>query len=1094
MFIPGCGCCGGGKCAVCALCDSPCLKLNVSGYETAEGTPSNCSEIEQLTKQDIILRRGETCEVTIAASVSDKLGAGAKLSATLGTSEDGSYKYLSGVTVDASGSNYSPEAAFAYSLKCSSGGCNVAPNVLLSAGRVQPILTATINQSSPASGYGASLSPVLTAIATDEGVETWGVGSVAVTSPGTKYRDNEPVTFSDAKSKTILAASATVRVPRTQPSISGYIEDSSRYAQIKINLEPATYPDGVWWETKGATITYQYGTFDVDQSVTFYPSSNSVYRPETGAVSAHVQTIDENGAIASLFVSDAAYYQTDGSIASVTVSDAGEYYRGGGIKSAEVVASGKFYPINPCVYTGGAGNANGGSFLCAACPENAGTGVVATLTLGAEQALLTVAAGSKGLLSATTSMDGKSCDGLSFTSGALTASVSSVACTDDAPGGGGNPRRKRDFCDGQMPDQITLSLSGMGPVFGFASRGGLQTTPQGWCSDGAGGVGEMATLGNVFCGECGPEDGLVLRSGGTGSGIYGYLMSLITQDGSAVLDLVPGPCGSWTYQGMLPVPPSVSWTNGYPANVSCNGEPGVPVQVAITPVGLQTTVGISAPTKGGEPATAEVTSVSGAGAIGGVTLNDGGSGYAVEIIDREQPSMTVTLSGGTGTGAVLSATLTQFGTGSAAYWYVSAVTVTNGGAGYAGTETVVFTPEAGTTVESGAYAYIVTGRVAPTVTATAPGGTGASLSVTLAAGTSEWTGLDVWRVSAVSVTSGGTGYTDGAAVTFAVTDGVQFNGAYATIATGREEPTVIATAYGGTGAVLTPTLTQSGDTWSVSGLAITNAGTGYAEWDSIDFPTTDTTVSAGYAYVTGVNGSGEITSVTIYNGGQYYKSTGVIESVAIESYNGGEYYKSTGVIESVVVGSEFDPGGGVYYKLVPTGEVDADTPTVWFSSKTGSGATATATVDTDLESETFGKITGISVTSGGTGYKPGGGGWLCTVSGVGAHLAIKDSNLPATTAVEGDPIPCTDFESYYTTISERVTTDPCPTSLLSKAYKFSVTLGTDPFGGLPADQEASDGMVFCSRRAGFDSLYGYAHQHTFFDFGNGDITCTLAPA
>jgi hypothetical protein len=639
-----------------------------------------------------------------------------------------------------------------------------------------------------------------------------------------------------------------------------------------------------------------------------------------------------------------------------------------------------------------------------------------------------------------------------------------------------------------MPEQITLSLSGMGPVFTFISQGGIQQGPSGWCSDGEGGVGEPATMGNVFCGECGPEDGLVLRTGGGSGGIFGYTIGIIQQDGSAVLDLMSSGCDSWLYQGYLPVPPWATWTSGSPVSVYCNGELGTPVSVSISRTAVDTTVTISPPANGGgQAATAVVESISNSGAVESVTLTDGGSGYAAEIINRAQPSVAASVSGGSG--AVLSVTLSQNGAGQNATWSVASVTVTSGGTGYAGGAVVTFTPEQAAVTASAAFAQVIVDRLEPTVTASATGGSGAALAVTLSQGLDWWSNQVYWYVDSVAVTNGGTGYANGSQVVFTVTDGQASYPAFATITTGVEEPTVSATVYAnGTGATITPTITQSGNRWSVSSAAITAAGSGYAQGDYIEFTSSDSVESAGYAIVASVNGSGGITGLTIYSGGSYFRDNGIIEGVSVSS--GGSYFKSTGIIQSVQV---YD--GGSYYKPVPTGQVITDTPTVWFSSSTGFGATATATVDSTLGSPTFGKVTAINVDSGGTGYKPGGDGWLCTISGVGNHLAIRQSPQPIATAVAGDPVPCTDFEDRYTYITERITTAACPSSLVSKSYKFSIKISTDVFATLPSDQDASDGMAFCSRRQNFDSwLNLWSHEHTFFDFGNGDIQCSLSPA
>lgn len=1086
----GCVCVDGRcvpACQPCLNCDPACLTMTFSGFD--HGT-DNCNECKFLDDTTFVLKRPATSPPSIVLSVSDPTGSGATLAGTLTIQGDNSYTVTKIAVTNGGGGYTNPTLTVSTTsgVQCKQVQ---ATFTLKTTPPVQSFALTAPNGSGSLVGANGSWASI-TLEGGQQAFTITKLGSFNNGFPGTGYVVGDTATLDvrpSVERTAVAVEAATVsidRVDRVQPSLSASVTSATGAGGVVYAfMQSGTDEDGnqVWFI--GFTNAFSGSGYANGDKVAFtFPA---VFTPPATVITQPVATVTVNGsgALTGLSLTEPGkFYASTGRPTAITLLTGGKYYKGGVLDTVTVTDGGEYWPSNSCSYKS--------DTVCAVCPEHAGQTLSAEFGVGGESNSFAVKLNGSVIASGTqSSIDDEDapipCDGFTFEAENVTGCMTNGTVT-IASGECGDSSNSA--CE--MPDQITLSLTGMGPVFTFFSRGGIQTLPGGWCTDGAGGVGASAGMGNVFCGECGPEDGLILRTGGTGSGIFGYALSLITQqDGSAVLDLVPGPCGGWLYQGALPVPPSVGWTVGYPANVSCNGEPGVPVQVSITPAGLQTTVGISAPTKGTElaTATAEVTSVNGTGGITAVTLTDPGSGYAREIFTRTEPDIAVTLSASAGTGAVLAATLTQSGTGEDATWAVTSVAVTNGGTGYTGTESVVFTPEAGTTSIEPASAYVVTGRTTPTVTAAASGGSGASLSVTLTQST-DWNGLDVWGVSAVSVTSGGTGYTDGSAVTFTVTDGVTVYGASATITVGREEPTVTASVpapSAGTGAVLAVTLTASGASWTVSGLSITNGGSGYSAGDSIALSTGDTEESGGYAIVGTVNGSGAITAVTIYSGGSYYRSTGVIESVSIGW--GGEYFKSTGVIASVVV--EY---GGTYFISTPTGTVDADTPTVWFSSRTGTGANATAVVDTSLSSSTFGQITSISVGSGGTGYKLSGTGWLCTVSGVGDHLAIKDSNLPATTAVAGDPIPCTDFESRYTTISERVTTDPCPTSLLSKSYKFSLSFGTDPFAIMPADQEASDGMAFCSRRADFDSLYGYAHQHTFYDFGNGDIQCTLSPS
>jgi hypothetical protein len=431
-------------------------------------------------------------------------------------------------------------------------------------------------------------------------------------------------------------------------------------------------------------------------------------------------------------------------------------------------------------------------------------------------------------------------------------------------------------------------------------------------------------------------------------------------------------------------------------------------------------------------------------------------------MSRFQPIVSASVSGGSGSGATLAVTLTQNGQGEQATWSVASVNVTNGGSGYTGLESVTFTPEVGAITAGGAFAEIQVGRVQPTITASATGGSGAALSVTLAEGFDWWSNQAYWYVDSVAVTNGGTGYTNGSSVSFTVTDGQESYAASATITTGVEEPTVSATVYAnGTGATIAPTITQGGNRWSVTAAAITAAGSGYSQGDYIEFTSSDNVESVGYATVASVNGSGGITGLTIYSGGSYFRDNGIIEGVSVSS--GGSYFKSTGIIQSVQV---YD--GGSYYKEQGTGQVVSDTPTVVISGNTGIGATATATVDATLGSPTFGKITAVNVTNGGSGYKDSGPVWVLWMF-VGPALSVRALHRDE----QGQF--CEEVQEHAGVIAERTSTAACPTDLLSRSYKM-FWIDHPPFG-------VGDCGTHCVS----------GNQVMFFDFGGGDITFSLSP-
>jgi hypothetical protein len=462
--------------------------------------------------------------------------------------------------------------------------------------------------------------------------------------------------------------------------------------------------------------------------------------------------------------------------------------------------------------------------------------------------------------------------------------------------------------DCELPDQITLTASGIPNIVSHGS------------SFGAGASAQFAAEWAQFCGIDGPCFASSSSGGGGGNSWYAGLVS--RDESSIVLDR---DCGA-TYTGVLPdlAFASHSFNNfqGFDAQ-SCggsvvNGVRGVSVSLGV--ITADTSVSISPPSWGESTATATA-DVAG-GQVSKIEVTEGGEGYAREIMERSEPTITAAIPAGTGSGAALTVTLSKNGQGEDATWAVSSVGVTNAGSGYTGGEWVEFTPGVGATTGAGASAQVIVGRVQPTVTASVSSGTGGTLSVSLAQGFDWWTNQPYWYIDSVSVTSGGSGYTDGESVAFTVTDGTQ----------------------------------------------------DYAASASISAPT------------------GQIESVYVNWGGSYYKTTGAVQSVQI--FEGGAYYVETG-----------------------TGEVEADTPVVTITSNVGEGAEATATVDEDLESPTFGQITEIAVTQGGQGYESGVDRW---------RISISYDNME------------------HASLSERLTSNSCPTELFSRSYAMAMLFNSAP--------------------------------------------------
>lgn len=1054
MFIPGCGCCQQQQppCQPCPYCSPTCLTVTLSGFDHGA---DNCNECKFLDDTTFVLKRPPDPTLSATASVASATGSGATFSVTTNrNATDGSYA-VTGISLTGGGSNYSLGDGVVFS----SNGCITE----------QPEATITIATTKPQSrmnipgvgntdflrlAAGGAVVPVSYQQQTAaDGNPYWSVGSIGQPFAGAGYSAMQVVQLTP-ETGVVVEEPATARITevnRTAPTLGVRIHRAGGGTfdgGLVVGRTQGLDANGrAVWSVSSVGIGWWFPSdFTAADTVSFYTSgpTATTARAATATIS-----VSQSGAITSFTITDGGeYYDTSGIPLAAELLTSGRLYKPGVITSATLVSGGKIFGPNSCNYRSDA--------VCAVCPDNAGDELYASLSLGSASHSFSVTrrdwydygGGPRytdtTLISATRPAvddDGNPipCDSLTFEPEHFSPQYSCLTNGTMTVQGGACDSASSNYCESRMPDQITLNLSGMARLFVWSSRnGGLPGAIS--CP---GQNGEPFVNYTPFCGECAAYDA-TLRGVGVSAGLFGYTGGLIQQDCSVVLDLVDDGCNGWRYEGFAPTQPTEFGFAGSALNVDCGGELGSPCAVDIRPAGGETTVSISGPTWGNASASAEA-AVGQGGAITSIAVTAPGDGYAREIFTRLQPQMTVTLSGNTGSGAVLSATLTQSGAGEEAYWYVSAVTVTNGGTGYTGAEGVIFTPETGTTTQSPAYAYIVTGRIEPTVIAAAQGGTGASLSVTLSQGT-DYNGLTVWSVSSVAVASGGSGYTDGDSVTFTVTDGTEIYGASATVAVGREEPTVTATVQGsGTGAALAPTLTQSGNSWSVSGVTITNGGTGYSQWDYVVFSTTDTTESGAYALVSSVDENGAITGVAIYGGGSYYRSTGVIESVSVSPYWGGEYFKSTGVIESVVVGyGQYGGGGGAYYKSVSTGTAEVDTPTVTIGSIIGQGATATATVDGTVGSATFGQITGVTVTAGGQNYRASGGVWLLSIYFGLHHCDIHLTDPPSPPADQANPFSCDNYASRFTRINKRVSSQPCPSDLLSKSYAMFAQF-YDPF-------------------------------------------------
>lgn len=381
----------------------------------------------------------------------------------------------------------------------------------------------------------------------------------------------------------------------------------------------------------------------------------------------------------------------------------------------------------------------------------------------------------------------------------------------------------------------------------------------------------------------------------------------------------------------------------------------------------------------------------GPGPLNSVTLTSGGSGYAK--LGREAPSLSV--SNSNTSPATLSFTLTQSQDAcNLDLWAIDSIAVTDGGLGYTNNASLTIAASVGDTQVTAATGTIKTTRIEPTIKASTADGSGATftVSVTKTAATPP-----TWTISGVTFSGTTSGFIDGQAVTFSGDGLVTVQPASATVVTAREQPQLSLSVFGfggGTGANVTATLTSnanSPETWSVSNLSITSAGTNYQIGDPVIV-----SVDSGFensqlvAEVDQVGGSGEIVSIDLQNGGDYYDIGDVLDSIAVS--DGGEFYRDDGIIESITI-----TDGGSYYRENATLTPYVETPTVTVQQQppsNGTGAQVTAVVDDDTASATFGQVISLTLDNAGDDYLAWVYVYLCDCTNTTYTVVVKRAQNP----------------------------------------------------------------------------------------------------
>lgn len=257
---------------------------------------------------------------------------------------------------------------------------------------------------------------------------------------------------------------------------------------------------------------------------------------------------------------------------------------------------------------------------------------------------------------------------------------------------------------------------------------------------------------------------------------------------------------------------------------------------------------------------------------------------------RVAPTVTVTGTSGSGSGATFDVTLAQSqGTDGRDRWAVSKVTMA-GGTGYETFDTLTFGIAEGDTEEQAASAQLIIGKAQPTLTL--PGNATGTVST-------QPIGDGTYAVSAVTVTSGGSGYTDGEYLIFdkAADDVTVFNA------------TAIARVNAQTGALESVELGQGGsyykddpdarEVFVIGGgvyyredqnpktVSVSNGGKYYREDASLPPYVATVTVNINQGYNTPSDGAGAVITATVEDDPQS-PDFGVITGLEIE--DGGDGY------------------------------------------------------------------------------------------------------------------------------------------------------------------------------------------------------------
>jgi len=369
-------------------------------------------------------------------------------------------------------------------------------------------------------------------------------------------------------------------------------------------------------------------------------------------------------------------------------------------------------------------------------------------------------------------------------------------------------------------------------------------------------------------------------------------------------------------------------------------------------------------------ATVTATTVGAAGAISAISFTSGAGYYLVTNgLSCTSGGVAATLSvGAGGTGYVagqvlqLSGSSGTFGPGTfsvstvSAGGVITAISLLTGGSGYGSGATFTITTSGGVvqatpTIANGGANYSI-GQVLSIIQST---GVGATVTVTATNGAAG-------AITAISLTTGGTGYTNAAGLSsgFIATSGI------------------------------------------LNGMGVANPGSGYSIWQELSI--VEPGGSYGTAIVTGINSTGGITSVSLQNGGQGYStalanvtsiasgatidikmvttSTSMLQTTAVTG--------SGGLSSVVIWNSAAGYRVGQFLNVIQAG---ASGGVLQVASVSGTPATFSITA-------TAGAITAVpAIVSGGTGYANGQVLRVIQAGAYGGYLTVTSTSSGVITGI-----------------------------------------------------------------------------------------------